>query len=48
MSRNRLKSDPWQALAVLAMLAAGCDLPGRPDPEDHYRKPEDVLEFSTL
>jgi mono/diheme cytochrome c family protein len=39
---------PWHLLVVLAVAAAGCDLPGRPDPGDRPKPADRVTDFSTL
>jgi cytochrome c oxidase cbb3-type subunit III len=41
-------SEYWRFLALLAALAGGCDLPGRPDPADRPVPANEVLEFSVL
>ncbi len=38
----------WTLLALLASLAAGCDLPGRPRTGDRYVSPENERSFSVL
>jgi mono/diheme cytochrome c family protein len=38
----------WCLLPFLAMLAAGCDLPGRPDPADRPVAANQVMKFDTL
>src|SRR5205807_322073 len=38
----------WRFLTLLAALAAGCDLPGHPDPADRPVPANEVLEFSVL
>ena len=38
----------WTLLALLAGLAAGCDLPGRPRTGDRYVPPENERSFSAL
>jgi cytochrome c oxidase cbb3-type subunit III len=35
-------------VASLFVLATGCDLPGRPNPEDAFKPPDQVLDFDTL
>jgi mono/diheme cytochrome c family protein len=35
-------------MASLFILAAGCDLPGRPNPDDAYQPPDQVLTFDAL
>jgi mono/diheme cytochrome c family protein len=34
--------------AVFSLLLGGCDLPGRPRPEDQFKRPATVLDFATL
>jgi mono/diheme cytochrome c family protein len=48
-----LESSPrcrrhWTLLVLLAGLAAGCDLPGRPRAGDRYVPPENEMSFSVL
>ena len=38
----------WTLLALLASLAAGCDLPGRPRTGDRYVPPENERSFNVL
>src|SRR5262245_57794500 len=34
--------------AVLSLALNGCDLPGRPRPEDQFKRPDTILDFATL
>jgi cytochrome c oxidase cbb3-type subunit 3/ubiquinol-cytochrome c reductase cytochrome c subunit len=52
-SRGNLQSAvcnlrPWRSLVILAALATGCDLPGRPDPAERPVPANEVLDFSVL
>jgi mono/diheme cytochrome c family protein len=33
---------------VLLLAGLGCDPPGRPNPSEQFRRPEDILDFTTL
>src|SRR5262245_39645415 len=44
----KLPREYWRFLGVVAALAAGCDLPGRPDPADRPVPANEVLRFSAL
>ncbi len=36
------------ALALVALMAAGCDLPGKPNPDDRPKVPDQILSFAPL
>jgi mono/diheme cytochrome c family protein len=44
----KLGKRRWRLLAVLAALAAGCDLPGRPNPADRPVPADEVTHFAAL
>ncbi|HLN27049.1 MAG TPA: c-type cytochrome [Gemmataceae bacterium] len=51
ITRPSPKGVVVQALLVvlsLSLMLAGCDWPGKPDPADRPKTPEDVLAFATL
>jgi len=37
-----------RALALIALVAAGCDLPGKPNPDDRPKTPDQILSFAPL
>lgn len=45
---KRLPVSGWRLLSVLAALAAGCDLPGKPDPADRPVPADQVKDFGSL
>jgi mono/diheme cytochrome c family protein len=45
---NRFCKRKWRLLPVLAALAAGCDLPGRPSPTDRPVPSNQVTDFDLL
>ena len=45
---NQLRKGRWRLLPLLAALAAGCDLPGRPRPEDRPVPANRVEDFDAL
>lgn len=45
---SKLPARRWRLLPLLAALAAGCDLPGRPDPADRPVPADQVKDFGTL
>ena len=45
---SKLHKRRWRLLPLLAALAAGCDLPGRPDPADRPAPADQVKDFGTL
>ncbi|HEV3259909.1 MAG TPA: c-type cytochrome [Gemmataceae bacterium] len=44
----KLRKRRWRLLALLAALAAGCDLPGRPNPADRPVPADQVKDFAAL
>jgi mono/diheme cytochrome c family protein len=40
--------SPCHLIAWSLLLLAGCDLPGKPKPDERARRPADVLDFATL
>jgi cytochrome c oxidase cbb3-type subunit III len=45
---NQLCKGTWRLLPLLAVLAAGCDLPGRPRPADRPVPADQVTDFESL
>jgi mono/diheme cytochrome c family protein len=45
---NEWRKRGWPLLLLLAALAAGCDLPGRPTPADRPVSGDRVMDFSVL
>jgi cytochrome c oxidase cbb3-type subunit III len=45
---NIVREGRWWLLPLLAALAAGCDLPGRPNPEDRPVPADQVANFDAL
>ena len=43
-----LRSFPTWAIGGLLALAAGCDLPGKPNPDDRPVMPEEIVNFELL
>jgi mono/diheme cytochrome c family protein len=51
VNANASKPGPATRLGLMAslfILAAGCDLPGRPNPADAFKPPDQVVDFNTL
>ena len=44
----KLRKRRWRLLTLLAALAAGCDLPGRPNPADRPVPADQVTDFGPL
>ena len=47
MNRHSHKGR-WRLLPLLAVLAAGCDLPGQPKPADRPVPADQVMDFDAL
>jgi mono/diheme cytochrome c family protein len=45
---SNLREGSWCLVPLLAVLAAGCDLPGRPNPADRPVPADQVVNFDTL
>jgi cytochrome c oxidase cbb3-type subunit III len=45
---NKFKKGTWRVLPLLAVLAAGCDLPGQPKPADRPVPADQVVDFAVL
>ena len=45
---GKLRGKYWRFLGLAAYLAAGCDLPGRPDPADRPVPANEVVDFRLL
>jgi mono/diheme cytochrome c family protein len=45
---SKLRKRRWRLLPLLAALAAGCDLPGRPNPADRPVPADQVKDFGAL
>ena len=45
---NKLRKGGWRLLPLLAALAAGCDLPGRPRCDERPVPADQVMDFRTL
>jgi mono/diheme cytochrome c family protein len=45
---NKLRKRRWQLLPLLTVLAAGCDLPGKPRDTDRPKPANEVTDFGTL
>jgi mono/diheme cytochrome c family protein len=45
---NKFRKGKWRLLPLLAVLVAGCDLPGRPNPADRPLPANQVKDFDTL
>jgi mono/diheme cytochrome c family protein len=45
---NKLRKGRWRLLPLLAALAAGCDLPGKPNPADRPVPADQVKDFGDL
>jgi mono/diheme cytochrome c family protein len=45
---SNLREGSWRLLPLLAVLAAGCDLPGRPNPADRPVRADEVKDFGAL
>lgn len=45
---NPLQKGKWRLLPLLAALAAGCDLPGRPNPADRPVPQDQITDFGAL
>lgn len=45
---NKLPQGSWCLVPLLAVLGAGCDLPGRPDPADRPVRADQITDFGTL
>lgn len=46
--RGGRRNRPGLAVALALLLAAGCDLPGKPDPAKRWKPPGQVDDFGTL
>jgi mono/diheme cytochrome c family protein len=45
---NKLREGKWRLLPVLAVLVAGCDLPGKPKEDERPKPADQVVDFGIL